>query len=205
MSLACSQTVFGTSHWSIKQCQQYSVSIAKSIAIGEINTGSANVHAQFQFHLHSFDQNILIFENSLFSTIRKDLFRSWIFHYFPFTFYIQFILFAGKQASKIKRTFDQFTLVHSSLILNFIAEGHPWAGKKSAQIEFDCRRVSVIVHRSASDKLAAVHSSCLFGAESYSGQRERKSVWQGFQSNICELVSGKLSTCIYIYTAIRTL
>ena len=35
------------------------------------------------------------------------------------------------------------------------------------------------VHRSASDKLAVVHSSCLFEAESYSGQRERKSVWEG--------------------------
>ena len=62
--------------------------------------------------------------------------------------------------------------------------------------EFDCRRISVIVHRSGGDKLAIIHSSCLFGAESYSGQRE--SVWQGFQSNICELVSGKLSECLYI-------
>ena len=49
------------------------------------------------------------------------------------------------------------------------------------------------IHRSPSDKLAVVQSSCLFGAESYSGQRERKSIWQGFQSNICKLVSGKLS------------
>ena len=71
--------------------------------------------------------------------------------------------------------------------------------------EFDFRRISVIVHRSASDKQAVVHSSCLFGAESYSGQRERKSVWQGFQSKICELVSGKLSKCLYMYTVIRTL
>ena len=66
--------------------------------------------------------------------------------------------------------------------------------------EFDCRRISVIVHRSATDKLAVVHSSCLFGAESHSGQRERKSVWQGFQSKICELLSGKLSKCLYIHT-----
>ena len=65
--------------------------------------------------------------------------------------------------------------------------------------EFDCRRISVIVHRSGGDKLAIVHSSCLFGAESYSGQRERKSVSQGFQSKICELVSGKLSKCLYSY------
>ena len=47
--------------------------------------------------------------------------------------------------------------------------------------EFDCQRNSVIVHQSASDKLAVVHSSCMFGAESYSGQRERKSVLQGFK------------------------
>ena len=74
--------------------------------------------------------------------------------------------------------FDQFTLAHSSLILNFIAEGHLWAGNKSAH---DCRRISVMLmsDRSASDKLAVVHSSCLFEAESSSGQREhreRKSV-----------------------------
>ena len=49
------------------------------------------------------------------------------------------------------------------------------------------------IHRCPSDKLAVVHSSCLFRAESYSGQRERKSVWQGFQSKICKLVSRKLS------------
>ena len=50
-----------------------------------------------------------------------------------FTFYIQFILFAGKEALEIKRTFDQFAHAHSSLILNFIAEGHLRAGNKSAQ------------------------------------------------------------------------
>ena len=51
--------------------------------------------------------------------------------------------------------------------------------------------------------VADVHSSCLFGAESYSGQRQRKSVWQGLQSeicDICELVSGKLSKCLYIHS-----
>ena len=47
-------------------------------------------------YLHSFDQNILTFENSLFYTIRKYLIRSWIFRYFSFTFYIQFILFDWK-------------------------------------------------------------------------------------------------------------
>ena len=69
--------------------------------------------------------------------------------------------------------------------------------------EFDCRRISVIVHRSASDMLAIVHSSCLFGAESSSGERERKSVWQSFQSKICELVFGK-PTSVYIYTVTYT-
>ena len=51
--------------------------------------------------------------------------------------------------------------------------------REKVSTEFDCRRISVIVHRAASEKLAVVHSSCLFGAESYSCQRERKSVWQG--------------------------
>ena len=72
--------------------------------------------------------------------------------------------------------------------------------------EFDCRRIHVIVHQSASDKLAVVHSSSLFGTKSYSGQRERKSVWQGFQykSKICELVSGKPPS-VYIYKVKHTL
>ena len=70
---------------------------------------------------------------------------------------------SGYLKVSIKRTFDQFTLAQSSLILNAIAERH------------------LSVDRSASEKLAVVHSSCLFGAESYSGQRERKSAWQGFQ------------------------
>ena len=33
--------------------------------VGEINTGNARFHSQFHFDLHSFDQNILSFENSL--------------------------------------------------------------------------------------------------------------------------------------------
>ena len=66
--------------------------------------------------------------------------------------------------------------------------------------------MSAIVHRSASDKLAVVHSSYLFEAESYSGQREGKSVWQGFQykSKICELVFAN-SPSVYIYTVKGTL
>ena len=37
--------------------------------------------------------------------------------------------------------------------------------REEVSTELDCRRISVIVHRSASDKLAVVHSSCMFGAE----------------------------------------
>ena len=83
-------------------------------------TGNARLHAQFQVDLHIFDQNILSFENSLFLTIRKDLIRSWIFYYFSFTFYIQFILFVWKAALEIKRTFDQFTLAPSSLMFRVV-------------------------------------------------------------------------------------
>ena len=109
--------------------------------------------------------------------------RSWIFLYFSFTFYIQFILFAGKEALEIK-LYSEWTSVSRELV----------------STEFYCGRISVIVHCSASEKLAVVHSSCSFGAESYSGQRERKNVWQGFQWKICELVSGKLSKSLYIHS-----
>ena len=74
--------------------------------------------------------------------------------------------------------------------------------RERVSTECDCRQISVIAHlseRSASDKLVFVLSSCSFGAKSYSGQRERKSVLQGFQSKICELVPGKLSKCLYIH------
>ena len=53
--------------------------------------------------------------------------------------------------------------------------------------------------RNARLRMSAGEAS-LFRAKSYSGQRERKSVWQGFQSKICELVSGKLSKCSYIHS-----
>ena len=72
--------------------------------------------------------------------------------------------------------------------------------REKISTEFDCQRISVIIHRSASDKLAVVHSSCLFGAESYSGQRERKVSSERFV-NSC-LAN---SPSVYIYTVIRTL
>ena len=75
--------------------------------------------------------------------------------------------------------------------------------REKVSTEFDCRRTHVIVHQSANDKLAVVHSSSLFEAESYSGQRERKSVWQGFQykSKICEL--GLANLQVFIYTQLN--
>lgn len=69
--------------------------------------------------------------------------------------------------------------------------------------EFDCRRISVTVHQSASDNLAVVHSS---GAESYSGQGERKV--SGKVSNINQrFVNSCLANfpSVYIYTVKRTL
>ena len=78
--------------------------------------------------------------------------------------------------------------------------------REKISTEFDCERISVIVHRSASDKLAIVHSSCLFRAESYSGQRERRV--SGKVSDINQrFVNWSLanSPSVYIYTVIRTL
>ena len=70
----------------------------------------------------------------------------------------------------------------------------------------DFRRIYVIVHRSTSDKLAVVHSSCLSGTQSYSGQRERKTVFFLKVSNQ-RFVNSCLanSPSVYIYTVIRTL
>ena len=62
----------------------------------EINTGNARFHAQFQFDLHSFDQNILSFENSILNhkkRIKKKLnFSLFLFHFL----HSEFILFTGK-------------------------------------------------------------------------------------------------------------
>ena len=77
--------------------------------------------------------------------------------------------------------------------------------RESVSTEFDYRRISVIVHRSASQKLAVVHSSCLFRADSYPGQRERKRVSGKVFSE--KFVNSCLanSPSVYIYTAIHTL
>ena len=65
--------------------------------------------------------------------------------------------------------------------------------------EFNCRRISVIFHRSASEKLA-VYSLVLLT----SPKRERKNVKLAncFQPKIVndKQVSGKLSKCLYIHS-----
>ena len=46
--------------------------------------------------------------------------------------------------------------------------------REQVSTEFDCWRISVIVHLSASEKLAIDPLILLVGAESYSGQREKE-------------------------------
>ena len=60
----------------------------------------------------------------------------------------------------------------------------------------DFRRIYVIVHRSTSDKLAV---ACLGLSLIPVKERGRLFFFKGFQSKICELVSGKLSKCLYIH------
>ena len=65
--------------------------------------------------------------------------------------------------------------------------------------EFDCRRISLIVHRSASDKLA-VDSLVLLSLWSESfipPKREKECLANCFESKICQLVSGKLFKLMY--------
>ena len=65
--------------------------------------------------------------------------------------------------------------------------------------EFNCGPISVIVHRSASDKLA-VDSLVLLvcGLSLIPPKREKECSANCFLSKICELVSGKLSKLLYI-------
>ena len=73
-------------------------------------------------------------------------------------------------------------------------------------IGVDLDQIDKMVPRRVKSAPGAIELNQHFGAESYSDQRERKSVWQGFQykSKIGELVSGKLSPSVYIYTVKRS-
>ena len=73
--------------------------------------------------------------------------------------------------------------------------------------EFNCRRISAIVHRSASDKLAVDSLVLLVFGFSLIPQRERNSVWQIVSDQTFvndKLVSGNLSKCLYIHSRTRT-
>ena len=89
-----------------------------------IKTGNERFHALIQFHLHCFDQNML-------------------FHFLPTVHFI------FRKVSLRNSRFDEFTLARSSLFLNFIEEIC-----EQGSTVFSCRRIFVIVHRSASDELA---------------------------------------------------
>ena len=72
---------------------------------------------------------------------------------------------------------------------------------------FNCRRISVIVHRSASDKVAVDSLVLLVFGFSLIRQRERNSVWQIVSDQKFvndKLVSGNLSNCLYIHSRTRT-
>ena len=73
--------------------------------------------------------------------------------------------------------------------------------REKVSTEFDCRRIHVIVHQSANDKLAVVHSSSLFETESYSGQRRERV--SGKVSNINQRFVNSVwqtSKCLYIHS-----
>ena len=73
--------------------------------------------------------------------------------------------------------------------------------------EFNCRRISVIVHRSASDKLAVYSLVLLVFGFSIIPQRVRTSVWQIVSNQRFvndKLASGNLSKCLYIHSRILT-
>ena len=67
--------------------------------------------------------------------------------------------------------------------------------REKVSTEFDGRRISVIAHRSAGDKLAVESFTLLacLGPSLIPVKERKKSAWQGFHSKICELVSGKLT------------
>ena len=125
----------------------------------------------------------------------KILLEVGFFCYFFFTFYIQFILFAGKKAIEIQR-FDQFTLITCVLVFFKL-------NRKT--FVSNCRQIPVIIHRSASDKLA-VDSRVLLGCglSLIPPKREKECLKTFFQSKICEMCLAN-SPSVYIYTVTRTL
>ena len=105
----------------------------------------------------------------------------------------------------IKR-FDQFTLACSSQVFNYQDNTSKNLYRKTSvsreyvSSEFDCWRISVIVHRSANDKLAFDSLVLLVCGLSLIPPGNF------FQSTICKHVTGKLSKCLFIrsYTHLIT-
>ena len=70
-------------------------------------------------------------------------------------------------------------------------------------MEFNCRRIPVIVHRSASDKLTIDSLVLLIcGLSLIPPKIEKECLANCFQSKICndKLLSGKLSKSLYIHS-----
>ena len=121
--------------------------------------------------------------------------------------FLHAVNFIGRKvkALVIKR-FDQFTLACSSHVFNYQDNTsknlyrRTSVSREYVSSEFDCWRISVIVHRSANDKLAFDSLVLLVCGLSLIP------LGNFFQSTICEHVSGKLSKCLFIrsYTHLIT-
>ena len=121
--------------------------------------------------------------------------------------FLHAVNFIGRKvkALVIKR-FDQFTLACSSHVFNYQDNTsknlyrRTSVSREYVSSEFDCWRISVIVHRSANDKLAFDSLVLLVCGLSLIPPGNF------FQSTICEHVSGKLSKCLFIrsYTHLIT-
>ena len=121
--------------------------------------------------------------------------------------FLHAVNFIGRKvkALVIKR-FDQFPLACSSHVFNYQDNTsknlyrRTSVSREYVSSEFDCWRISVIVHRSANDKLAFDSLVLLVCGLSLIPPGNF------FQSTICEHVSGKLSKCLFIrsYTHLIT-
>ena len=64
--IPCEQRFLSCMTFSAYEVVRVAVTYSNTVTIGEIKTGNARFHALTQFDLHSFDQNILSFKNTLF-------------------------------------------------------------------------------------------------------------------------------------------
>ena len=136
--------------------------------------------------------------------MRKKTIRSGNFSPFLFPFLHTVNLIVRKVKALVIKKFDQFTLAYSSNVFNYQDNTSENLYRRTSEsgeydsTEFNCWRISVIVHRSANDKLAVdslvllVCGLSLIPLEIFSNQRF---------VNTC--VANSPSVCIY--TVIRTL